>query len=191
VFLLSTLLLHERPALRDGLVLTIAMAGVAVIFFGQATAAWPALSIGLASGIGYGALTVTLRGMRSVTPAVVVALNFFGSGLLLVPLVAGWGAFLLTPYQFFLMMLLSVVQMALPYLIFSWALRRVAAHRAALIVLLEAILNPIWTYLIVGERVPAATLIGGPLILISVVGWILLTWRRERRPARAVAEQSG
>ena len=179
VFLLAPLLLRERPALQDTLVLSVAMAGVAIIFFGQATAAWPALTIGLASGLGYGAVTVTLRGMKPVTPTAVVAVNFFGSGLLLLLPVAAWGAFLLTGHQFALMLLLSVVQMALPYLLFSWALRRVEAHRAALIVLLEAILNPVWTYLIIGEKVPTATLVGGPLILLSVVGWILLTWRRE------------
>ena len=72
---------------------------------------------------------------------------------------------------------------------FSWALKYVQAHRAALIVLLETVLNALWTYLIIGEMVPTATLIGGPLILFSIAGWILLSWRREAesapsRPAR-------
>jgi DME family drug/metabolite transporter len=193
VFLLAPLLLRERPALRDMLVLSVAMVGVAIIFLGQARAAWPALTIGLASGLGYGAVTVTLRGMKSVSPAVVVALSFLGSGLLLVLPVVAWGAFLLTGRQFALMLLLSVVQMALPYLIFTWALRHVEAHRAALILLLEVILNPVWTYLIVGENVPTATLVGGPLILLSVVGWILLTWRREAaaQTGRLSAETRG
>jgi drug/metabolite transporter (DMT)-like permease len=108
-----------------------------------------------------------------------VALNFVGSGLLLLPAVAIWGVFRLNGYQFVLVLTLSVIQMAIPYLLFSWALQRVEAHRAALIVLLETVLNPLWTYLIVHEPVPEPTLIGGPLILLSVVGWLLLTWRRQ------------
>ena len=181
VFLLSPLLLRERLRAGDGLVLALAMTGVAIIFFGHATTEVPALIVGLASGLGYGSLTVALRGLRRVDPGTVVALNFVGSGLLLVPAVAVWGVFALNGYQFTLMLLLSVVQMAIPYLLFSWALQYVEAHRAALIVLLETVLNPLWTYLIVKEAVPAATLVGGPLILLSVVGWTLLTWRRYAR----------
>jgi drug/metabolite transporter (DMT)-like permease len=62
-------------------------------------------------------------------------------------------------------------------------LQRVEAHRAALIVLLETVLNPIWTFLLVGERVGTPTLIGGPLILLGVAGWLLLS-ARQRSPAR-------
>ena len=180
VFLLAPLLLSERLRRSDGLVLLVAMTGVAVIFAGHATTDVPALLIGLLSGLGYGSLTVALRGLRHVDPATVVALNFLGSGLLLIPAVAIWGVFGLTGYQGFLVLMLSVVQMALPYLLFSWALRHVEAHRAALIVLLETVLNPALTYLMVGEHVPPATLVGGPLILVSVVSWMLLTWRRAR-----------
>lgn len=64
---------------------------------------------------------------------------------------------------------------------FSWALRHVEAHKASLIILLETVLNPIWTFLVVGETPPGATMLGGPLILASVVGWMLLSWRHEKR----------
>jgi drug/metabolite transporter (DMT)-like permease len=180
VFLLSPLLLRERLHLTDGLVLVLAMAGVGIIFLGHTTSDIPALSIGLASGLGYGSLIVMLRGLRRVDPSMVVALNFVGSGVLLLPAVAIWGVFLLNSYQYALVLALSLVQMALPYLVFSWALQYVEAHRASLIVLLETVLNPIWTYLVVGEMVPTATLVGGPLILLAVAGWMLVTWRHER-----------
>ncbi len=179
VFLLAPLLLRERLRWRDGVVLLLAMTGVAIIFCGHKIEEVPPLFYGLLSGVGYGSLTVALRGLRRVDPGTVVAINFLGSGLLLVPAVAAWGTFGLTGYQWFLVMMLSVVQMALPYLLFSWALRYVEAHRAALIVLLETVLNPVLTYLMIGEHVPPATLMGGPLILVSVVGWLVLTWRRE------------
>ncbi|MBN2561512.1 MAG: EamA family transporter [Phycisphaerae bacterium] len=177
VFLASPLLLHERPQLREGFVLVLVMAGVAIIFFGHATSDVPSLLLGLASGCGYGLLTVALRGLRRVDPSTVVALNFLGSGLLLTPAVAIWATFHLTGHQFLLVLLLSVPQFALPYLMFSWALRHVEAHRAALIVLLEVVMNPLLTYVIVGEPVPVPTLIGGPVILVSVITWVLLTWR--------------
>lgn len=181
VFLLAPLLLRERLRLTDGTVLLFAMIGVAIIFFGHATADVPALVTSLASGLGYGTLIVALRGLRRVDPSTVVSLNLLGSGLLLAPAVGLWATFSLDAHQFGLVVLLGVVQLALPYLLFSWAMQYVEAHRAALIVLLETVLNPLWTYLVVGERVPTPTLIGGPLILISVVVWMFVTWRRESR----------
>ena len=184
VFLLAPLLLGERPSRAEGAVLILALAGVAVIFMGHGASNLAGLIVALGSGLGYGTLTVMLRGLRPVNPTAVAWMNSLGSGLLLLPAVAIWGQFTLTPYQWLIIVLLSVVQFCLPYVLFSWALQRVEAHRAALIVLLETVLNPLWTFLLVGEKVPGATLIGGPLILLGVATWLLLTWRRERRVVR-------
>jgi DME family drug/metabolite transporter len=178
VFLLSPLLLKERPGRAEGLVLLIAMAGVGIIFFGHRHISPLGLVIALLSGFGYGALTVILRGLRPVSPVVVAGMNSLGSGLLLLPALLLWGAFPWTSRATVLLLLLSLVQFTLPYVLFSWALQRVEAHRAALLVLIEALLNPLWTYLIVGEPVPGPTLAGGPLILIGVAAWLLLSRRR-------------
>lgn len=181
VFLLSPLILHERPARAEGIALLISMAGVATIFSGNPDTSPVGLLVALTSGVGYGTLTVLLRRLRLVSPAVVSALNTLGSGLLLIVPVAVWGRFDLTAQQWRLMLLLALVQFTLPYLMFSWALQHVEAHRAALILLLETVLNPVWTYLVVREVPPAATLIGGPLVVAGVVLSLLLTWRRTRR----------
>jgi drug/metabolite transporter (DMT)-like permease len=184
VFLLAPLLLREKPGRAEGLVLLVATAGVAVIFFGSARTDAANLTVALTSGLGYGALTVMLRGLRRVDPFVVAAINALGSGLLLLVPSLLCGQILLGPRAWLLVFVLSVVQFTLPYVLFSWSLQRVEAHRASLILLLEAVLNPTWTFLIVGEVVPLPTCIGGPLILLSVAGWLALSWRREARQRR-------
>lgn len=188
IFLLSPLLLKERPGRAEGAVLLVAMLGIGVIFSGNMRAGVAPLLIGLLSGFGYGSLTLVLRGLRPVSPTVVAAVNAFGSGALLALPVALSATFVLTPKQWGLMLLLALVQFTLPYVLFSWALQRIEAHRAGLIVLLETVLNPIWTYLLVGEVPPPATLAGGPLILLGVGGWLVLGWRRERIMALAATE---
>jgi len=183
VFLLSPLLLREKPGAAEGLVLLIAMIGIGIIFAGQRQTDAAGLAVALCSGLGYGALTVALRGLRAVSPLVVAALNALSSGVLLLVPVALWAGFWLQPRAWLLVFALSLVQFTLPYVLFSWALQRIEAHKAALIVLLETVLNPVWTFMLVGERVPLPTLRGGPLILIGVAGWLLLSWRRRRRSA--------
>jgi len=191
VFLLSPLLLREYPTRREGAVLALAMLGVLVIFLGHPTGAVPWLVVALGSGLGYGALTVTLRGLRLVHPLVVTGMNALLSGLILLPAVAWRGSFELTEQQWLLVLLMSVVQFTIPYVLFTWALQHIAAYQAALIVLIEALLNPLWTFLTVGELPPPATLLGGPLILASVAGWVLLTARSGAQLRRALLKSSG
>lgn len=183
VFLLSPVILAVTPRWSEGAVLLGAMLGAGVIFLGNPATELGPLTVAACSGLGYGALIVFLRVLTPVDPFVVVAMNFLGSGILMaaaIPLVPG-GSFELTTRQFTILFLMSVVQFAAPYVLFSWALRHVEAHKASLIILLETVLNPIWTFLVVGETPPGATMLGGPLILASVVGWMLLSWRHEKR----------
>jgi drug/metabolite transporter (DMT)-like permease len=188
VFALSPVLLGVQPRMSEGLALLLAMAGVAVIFFGHTLADAPVLAVALASGVGYGGLIVALSGLRRVNPWVVVVLNALASGVALLAVlaiasVAGRDTLALTGRQFGLLALMSVAQFVGPYALFSWGLRHVEAHRASLIVLLEMILNPFWTYLAVGERPPPATIAGGTLILAGVAANVMVTWRHARQAA--------
>ncbi len=185
VFLLAPLLIGERARASEGLVLVIAMAGVGVIFFGHsagATGPLTGLWVALASGFGYGVLTVLLRGLREVDPFVVSALNALGSGMLLVIPTLIWGSFALTPTMWGAVTFMALVQFVGPYFLFSWALQHVPAMRGGLIVLLEVILNPLWAFLGAGEAPHLSTTIGGGLILVGVAGAIFT-----HRPATAGA----
>ena len=165
VVLLSAVFLRERPVRADFVALALALVGVGVMCSGQVASDGRALAIALLSGLAFGALIVALRGLRQVDPLALTALNTLGSALLLAPLVAAGPGLRLSGEQFGLLLLLGVVQFTLPYVLFCWAVRGVEANRAALIVLLEAVFNPILTWTFVGEPVPATTLLGGPLVL--------------------------
>lgn len=192
VFVLSPFLLGETARRREAVMLLLAMAGIAVIFFGNPSRELPGLTIALFSGVWYGALTVVLRRLRPVAPLVVACLNTLGSGLILLPILL-WNANGVphwTGYQTALLLIMALVQFSAPYALFSWALQRVDAPRASLIVLLETVLNPLWAFLGVGEVPPTATLIGGGMILLSVIAllasslqirpWALLLQKQEQ-----------
>lgn len=187
VFLASPLLLNERAKPAEAVVLAISMVGVAIIWFGSGKGDSVGLATALVSGLGYGLLMVSLRGLRAVDPFVLVCMNCFGSAIILAPAVGVWGSFRLTPSQLGLLMVLGTFQFGAAYALFAWALRHIEAHRASLIALLETLLNPVLTYAVVGERVPLPTLIGGPFILAGVVGWLAVNWQRERALRRVSA----
>ncbi len=60
---------------------------------------------------------------------------------------------------------LGVFQIGFAYLALTAALRKIAAFDAALLLLLEPVLNPIWAWLVHGETPGRGSLIGGAILL--------------------------
>ena len=71
--------------------------------------------------------------------------------------------------QIGIIVLLGVVQLGLPYVLYSIAIRRVSALEAVLIPMIEPILNPLWVALQRGEVPGRWSLAGGALVLSSVL----------------------
>ena len=186
VLLLAPLILGERIARRDILIVLIAIIGLLIVVQGD-TGGAVGLSFAIVSGCAYAMVIILLRKLSPVEPLVVTTTNAIGSALLLAPLVGGYGTLALSAKQAGGLALMGFGQFVLPYLIFSWALQRTTAARAALLTLLETILNPLWTYLLLGEMPPPATFVGGPLILLSVVMKVGVDARREAASRREAA----
>lgn len=120
--------------------------------------------IALGSGLAYGGVVFCLRYLRDEDSAWLVSLNHVVSGAILLPWV--WTIPLaLNASQWGLIATLGIVQMAVPYMLFARGVRYVKTQEAALIPLLEPILNPVWVWLLWREEVAAATWIGGALIV--------------------------
>jgi drug/metabolite transporter (DMT)-like permease len=184
VFVLSPWLLREHPQRGDQLSLAIAVLGVGIIFLGNGVAELQWLLVALLSGLAYGTLTLTLRALRGVSPMAMTALNATLSGVVLLIPALVWGRMDLSVYQWGIVAALGLLQFTAPYVLFAWALQHVPAHHAALIVLAEVGLNPLLTWLVVGEAVPMATRIGGPIILLGVAWQLVRAAHRERRSRR-------
>ena len=65
--------------------------------------------------------------------------------------------------------ILGIFQMGVSYAFFSKGIETTPSVDASLISMLEAILNPIWVALVIGEIPSFISLVGGGLVLIAVV----------------------
>ena len=139
-----------------------------------------------ASGFCYAVVVVTLRQLRDEDSAWLVALNHLVSGLVLLPWV---GSMPVSPtaVQWTLIALLGMLQMGTPYLLFAKGVRTISAQEAALLSLLEPLLNPLWVWLAWGEKVPPSTAFGGFFILCGLALRYLVF--RESATAAAQSEQ--
>lgn len=77
-----------------------------------------------------------------------------------------------------LLFYLGVFQIGLAYVFVTRAIRHVPAFEATTVLLLEPALNPVWVWLVQGERPATSSLAGGVLILSAT---LLNTWWQNSR----------
>lgn len=183
--LLSRWVTGEKPSWMAWASAVLALGGMAII-------AWDGFSTGNAIGIlvcflvpfSFAVQTLTLRRFRHVDmiPAICVGgmMAFAAAGL------AGWvlgtsGSYNVSLHNVGLLALMATVQLAVPLIFYAKGAKSVPAITLSLIVMLDAVLNPFWSWLGVGEVPEAAAFIGGAIIiaavLLSVFGQQWMRWR--------------
>jgi drug/metabolite transporter (DMT)-like permease len=193
VCLFEWLLYRERPKWPDVVVIILVLGGLTLFFFdnlaGQPAPAGflPQLGnfLGLLAGCCFGLLAVLMRRIQtSGQPASSVLVW----GNLLCVLAALPFLFRQVPTASDLLglALLGTIQIGLAYLLYMFALRQVTALELILVPVIEPLLNPVWVYLLLGEKPGLNALIGGAIVLISITAWYWLRERARRRQMAAV-----
>lgn len=174
-------LLGTRLARRDVPILSLIAVGIVLLFLGSgervATAPDPARGnvIAIASGVFYAALMVGLRWLTAgphATPGAGPAAAVWGNVLafavalpMALPVVAS------RPIDWAVIGYLGTFQIALPYYLMTRAMRTLSALDAAVLLLVEPLLNPTFVWLVHGETPTPLALAGGALVLVAT------TWR--------------
>jgi drug/metabolite transporter (DMT)-like permease len=171
--------LRESTKWQDWLLILLALAGVALFFLDQLSLqGLSGIVAALGSGFSYAWLAILMRHQRAASPEAVVLLgNVF---TLLFAL----------PWMFPIMkieqngpwlLLLGIVQLTIPYLIYSVAIRHVRALDASIISIIEPILNPIWVMLVTNERPSFWSIVGGSIVLATSLTRSLIASRDGRQ----------
>jgi drug/metabolite transporter, DME family len=176
VLLLSPWLLHERIRSRDVLFMIVLAAGLGLFFVGfdpvSATAPNPRLGnvLSLVSGVTW---ALTIMGLRHLGrdgetwgPAAAFWGNLFAA-LACLPLALPIASS--RPADWLLIGYLGVFQIALAYYFLLRGLERVRAFETSLLLLLEPVLNPVWAWLVHGERPGAWSIAGAVMILLAML----------------------
>ncbi len=160
VFMIVYFLFGEKITGAGWLSLGLGMLGIAVIAAGSAGQPDAAgVMIALLSGLLFSIYMVSLRFLKDFNPGTLTFLNNIVCCLILLPWVGS--ELSLSLKEGYIVAVMGVFQLGIPYWLFSKGLERIPVQEASLIVLIEPVLNPLWVALIVGELPSSATLIGG------------------------------
>ena len=167
VFIIVHFLFGEKITGASWISLVLGMLGIAVICAGSAGQPDAAgVMIALLSGLLFSIYMVSLRFLKEFNPGTLTFLNNLVCCLILLPLVGS--ELSLSLKEGWIVAVMGVVQLGIPYWLFSKGLEQISVQEASLIVLIEPVLNPIWVALIVGELPSGATLVGGLCIVGSL-----------------------
>ncbi len=183
--------LRERIPPREVWMMGVLAVGLALVFAdapaATAQASDPTLGniLAVASGIGWAGSIMGLRWLSSTQGAGAAAgATVAGNGiaaLACAPFAAGaiGGA---AGVDWLWVVYLGVIQITLAYVCLTAGVRHVPALTASLLLLVEPAVNPVWTWLMHGERVGWLAIAGGALIITATA---VKTWLDARRVPRA------
>ena len=121
--------------------------------------------IAAASGVTFALFTVFMRMQKDGSPLESVLLGNILTALIGLPFLS---LAMPTSNGWLLLVGLGVVQLGIPYILFSRAIKHATALEAILIPIIEPLLNPLWVFLILGETPGMFALAGGVIVMAAV-----------------------
>ena len=186
LLVLEPLIYKDKFRLRDLVTVLVCVAGMLLFFVGKLRTQDVAGNLfALASGLCFALYFLCLRHpkAREVNRAASV---IYGN-ILAVLVTAPWGLAAIPHLKLHdagSVAYLGVVQLGIAYALFTVAMARgVRSLDAGIVCYVEPLLNPLWVFLVLGERPSQWALLGGAMIIAAVICHMLLDARYKRRAA--------
>lgn len=188
LLILEPLFYKEKFRRRDLIVVTLCVIGMSLFFVGKLRPQDVTGNLlALASGLCFACYFLLLR--HSKARLVNRASSAIYGNLLLVLIAAPAGLRALPQmnrHDALSVIYLGVIQIGLAYTLFTVAMARgVRSLDAGIVGYVEPVLNPVWVFLVLGERPSQWALVGGAIIVIAVVCHTLVEARYGRRVVTA------
>ena len=169
VVILGYFVLNERITIFDILSMFVIFSGMTLFFIDELSfyGFWGNIMAAVA-GVCLGVVTIMIRKENESAFQIVLMGNIL-TALVCTPFMfAGFQETASTDW--FIIFVLGIVQLGIPYILYTKALRQVKALDAILVSMIEPILNPFWVYIFVGEKMGEWALFGGILVLSGSIG---------------------
>ncbi len=173
--------LKEKAGVLDWVTIAVVLGGMVLFFLDKLTAGGMLGNLlAIASGIFFAGAIVSFRAQKDGSSiesillshglTIIVSIPFLWQGS---PTLAGWGG----------LAFLGVFQIGISSLLLSYGVKRVTALQSILTAVLEPIFNPVWVFLVLGERPGPRALVGGVIILAAVTTRSVISLRSATRRA--------
>jgi len=186
LLILEPVIYKEKFRSRDLVTVAVCLGGMALFFVGQLRPQDVAGNVmALASGFCFALYFLLLRHPRA--REVNRASSVIYGNTLAVIMTAPWGLATLTSitgHDLIGVAYLGIIQLGVAYTFFTLGMARgVRSLDAGIICYVEPVLNPVWVFLVLGEKPSRWALLGGTVIVAAVIVHMLLDARGKMRPS--------
>lgn len=172
VAILSVWILKERIRWYDTVAIFSVAVGMVLFFLDDMSGGnWAGNMVAIGSGVALAGVTISLRFQKDEKPVETTLLGHLITAVVGIPFLIGLSY---STGDLIGLFVLGTFQVGIAYIFYSLAVKHLTALEAILIMFLEPILNPIWVFLITGERPGPISLIGGVIVLGTVIARSLL-----------------
>lgn len=187
ILIYNAAVLKQRLRAADVAVVTLTLLGIALFFFDNlGFGSTLGNLVAILAGVFFAAMFLTTSSVDEPT-----RMSGLLWGQLLTALVGIPLSFVfdtpVTTAAIVSLLVLGILQLGLPYVLFTIAMRGCPPLVCSLLSVLEPLLNPVWVLLFVGETPSVFALIGGVIVVASITLWCVYDQRQAARAAAAAA----
>lgn len=167
VALFSGWLLNEKIRWFDWAAIAAVLCGMSLFFLDELSPGGLTGNIlAVISGFTFASLVLFMRKQKEASPIGSVIIGNLLTALICLPWMVNS---LPSGTDWIGLLLLGVFQLGLSYVCYAVAIKKVTAMEGILIPVFEPILNPVWAFFFVGERIGSWALLGGFLVILSIL----------------------
>ncbi|KRQ85804.1 threonine and homoserine efflux system [Caloramator mitchellensis] len=166
VAFLSYIVLKEKVEKIDWITIFIVFLGMILFFIGKLeTKNFLGNLLSILSGITYALLAIYMRKQKDKSPEESLIIGNLITAVISIPFML---QSMPSKMSWLGLLLLGTIQLGLPYLLYAKAIKHITAIEAVLIPVIEPLLNPLWTFLVLNERPTPWALLGGFVVLSAI-----------------------
>lgn len=183
---LGWLFLKDRSSKETWIAVVVVVAGLAIIFCGSlSTPRIHGDGLALGYALSLAAYFVALQRCADRQVPSIVALGGFLSAILAYPLAS---TLAVPAGDIWAVTMLAIVVVPCATLLLSWGPQLIPATHVTLIMLLEIGLGPLWVWLVFSEVPAGTTILGGALVVATIVAHSRVMARQSRGQAAGAAQ---
>lgn len=171
ILLLSALLFHQKFRFGDILSVAGTTVGVSLFFLDELSGGYFVGNlVAILAGLFFAAMFLSTARADENSRMSGILFGHLLTAIIGVPFAILGGAHF-SPVSITIILILGIFQLGIPYILYGLAVRQLSPLACSLISAVEPLLNPIWVFLFQGERPGLFALIGGIVVIGSVVAW--------------------
>ena len=167
ILILGVLFFNEKFRKKDLVAVIVVFAGMALFFMGDIEKGGMFGNIlSILSGVGMALMVFSLKRVKNHEPIEII---FWGNVITFFVAIPFYTTIVFTASSMTGILLLGIFQLGFSYIFFTKGIAGVTALEGILIPVIEPLLNPLWVYLGTGETPTIYAILGGVVVMVTVI----------------------